>query len=54
MILLSPQIIKAIILGSTEDESGFDIYKQKSFPTLNNSAQSSGETRHSNVFIVVR
>ena len=40
--------------GSTEDESGFDIYKQKSFPTLNNSVQSSGETRHSNVFIVVR
>ena len=53
---LAPDIIPSYT-GNTDDESGFELYKQKNFSTLNNRSscvKPSGETRHSNVFIVVR
>merc|ERR1712130_476545 len=51
---LAPDIIPSIT-GSKDYESGFDLYKQKNFPTPNNrptSQHSSEGTRHKNVFIV--
>lgn len=51
---LSPDVIPSI-MGNTDDESGFELYQDKNFSTLNNrsgSLRPSQQTRHKNVFIV--
>jgi len=47
---LSPDVIPSI-KGNIDDESGFELYQDKNFSTLNNRS-SSQQTRHKNVFIV--
>jgi len=51
---LSPDIIPNTV-GNNDDESGFELYQDKNFATLNkrqSSLKQSQETRHKNVFIV--